>query len=519
MDGYHYKQFRCPEQLAGLLLPYLEAVDENAINDLAERLKCYGISVNALTSSERYAGSILMFTKESSTRECIAPALDAASVDFGVDLEPNPAALAETPGLYEPEMSDLAVLAQGFLDDVRMEDPTYPGWGDTGDDVFVQPGSNQELLERLFLDPSQPTAHLPVQPTRQHPEEHRQITTAGGPTDVQNPLSPGLHVQSFATSLQPVPAAFESQRDGHLEDPPVRSHQSRRRSMRVSKRGTRTGNPANTLIRWASSPTATLLLHDMTPSTLAELRSLYGPGTKYDLSDKTLREAVEISKHFIRPDLICFLEEALPRWKEVGLWVQEQLPEPAAEGPGRLKLIKAYSCICKLEDRMREDQIRNRVAVVMLYIAYEQACREWRHQGSQQCHSQGRGDATRVIDDILAEMHDDWHKIDRKQHLRSRFHDKKRFGKRWMSLIKVLGMSIFIVCSSRVASVVHTTIFKAGMLEALAYSIERTGMKNLQLLRLLDPVASSLLHAGRCEKIDQDQVLKDIRSLYESGAA
>lgn len=280
------------------------------------------------------------------------------------------------------------------------------------------------------------------------------ITTGGHFLDVQNHCNTEARVQSFATSPRPVLADVEGEMNGHQDSSTVRSDEPRRISTRVAKRSCRTRIPSNKLIRWESYPITTLFPNDIAPSNLTGLRSMYGPGTKYDLSDKMLQETVDISKQFIRPDLVSFLQEALPRWKKEGFWGPEQMSEPAAGGPGRTMLIEAYTCICKLENRMRDDQIRNRVAVVMLHMAYEQACFEWRRPGSQPRHSKGRGDASRVIDEILEARHDDWHQAERKRQLRSRFHDKKRFGKRWLSLARVLGMGIFLVCSSRVASVV-----------------------------------------------------------------
>lgn len=184
------------------------------------------------------------------------------------------------------------------------------------------------------------------------------------------------------------------------------------------------------------------------------LLSLFGLGTKYNLPNKILLDIEEISEDFLRPDLIGFLQESLPRWKTRGFWIQEQIQEPGAKGSGRTKLFKAYSCICKPDSRFRDDQILNRMAVAMLHTAYEQAYREWRQAGSQKPKGHGRGDASTVIDDILVELHPDWHLDERKRHLRSRFHDKKRFGKRWLLLARSLGESILISCAPRIASAV-----------------------------------------------------------------
>ncbi|OCK77488.1 hypothetical protein K432DRAFT_304089 [Lepidopterella palustris CBS 459.81] len=189
-------------------------------------------------------------------------------------------------------------------------------------------------------------------------------------------------------------------------------------------------------------------------SALSVLRPFFGRGTTYDLPDKVTLEIFELSESFIRPDLLEFLKEALPRWKKNGLWLQEQLPEPLTRGTGREKLLNAYSCICRLESRMGDDQIRNKMAVIMLHSAYEQACKEWRACGTQGRKRKGRGDASSVIDEILERLHDDWNQSDRKVQLRSRFHDKKRYGKRWLILTKALGMSLLIACSPKITSVV-----------------------------------------------------------------
>jgi hypothetical protein len=187
---------------------------------------------------------------------------------------------------------------------------------------------------------------------------------------------------------------------------------------------------------------------------LSDLRLLFGEGTTHDLPDKVLKEIFEMSENFIRPDLLEYLEEALPRWHKTGFWLQEQLPEPLTQGTGRAKLFNAYSCICKLETRIEDDQIRCRMAVIMLHSAYEQACKEWRTYGGQGDKGKGRGDASSVIDEILERLHDDWRQSNRKVQLRSRFHDKKRYGKRWLILTKALGMSLLIACSPKINSVV-----------------------------------------------------------------
>lgn len=189
----------------------------------------------------------------------------------------------------------------------------------------------------------------------------------------------------------------------------------------------------------------------------------FGRGTKYDLSDEALGQVMDSSENFLRADLLEFLCDTLPRWQTSGIWSKEALSEPLAIGTGHEKLFSAYRCICTLDASLGDDQIRNRMALIALHTAYEQACQEWRICGTGAADGnktraqakRGRGDASSVIDDILARLHEDWKTNDgRKAQLRSRFHDKKRYGKRWLILTQVLGDSVLIACSPKIVSAV-----------------------------------------------------------------
>lgn len=70
---------------------------------------------------------------------------------------------------------------------------------------------------------------------------------------------------------------------------------------------------------------------------------------------------------------------------------------------------------------------------------------------------QGRGDATCIIDNILEQLyHDGWTSWsdNKRSAMRAKFHDRKRYGKRWVILAEGLGKAILLVCSSQVASMV-----------------------------------------------------------------
>jgi hypothetical protein len=179
-----------------------------------------------------------------------------------------------------------------------------------------------------------------------------------------------------------------------------------------------------------------------------------------DLPEEAV-QVMDLCENFIRPDLLEFLRDALPRWQKSGIWSQEELSGPLTNGTGHEKLFGAYNCICALEARLGDDQIRNRMALMTLHTAYEQACQEWRVYRSGAAHAaraqskRGRGDTSSVIDNILERLHEDWNTDHvRKAQLRCRFHDKKRYGKRWLILTKALGISVLITCSSKITSVV-----------------------------------------------------------------
>ncbi|KAJ5201487.1 uncharacterized protein N7498_006150 [Penicillium cinerascens] len=494
MDGHG-----ADSHLASILLPYLEEFDESAINHLATQLKGYGISVDAVTASERSPSFRLVFSKESSSVDHIDQASRIEILDFWASQSANTEPMINRIDFNPADTPDLAMLLDLQMGNGRRAEQNYD----------YENGDTIEGVPQDFCQQTRPPA---AQPTSSHWPECELASALGLVVDGSNPISPEtqgeLSEASSGLACQPSDFAIHS---NPQEQMPYDHNSPRRRPVQVSKNRSRTSASSDAFFECFDPLYTTSCSSDRAPT---QLRSLFGPGTKYNLPDKILHEILEISENFIRPDLVEFLEESLPRWKTAGLWLQEQIPAPSTEGSGRTRLLNAYSCIFKLENRIRDDQILNRVAVATLYTTYEQAYLEWRHAGSQQCKGQGRGDASTVIDGILVELHPDWHLGDRKRHLRSRFHDKKRFGKRWLMLIRLLGESILISCSTQIASAVHTTVFTTGMLEALAYCIERTDPKHLCVLGILNSTAASLLRGGRCDDIDPDQILAEIRSSY-----
>ncbi|KAF2199583.1 hypothetical protein GQ43DRAFT_442356 [Delitschia confertaspora ATCC 74209] len=155
------------------------------------------------------------------------------------------------------------------------------------------------------------------------------------------------------------------------------------------------------------------------------------------------------------------------------------------------------------------------MAVVMLHSAYELACKEGPpHKRTRTARTaKGRGDASAVIDDILARLHDDWDLSERKAQLRNRFHDKKRYGKRWLILTRALGDSLLFASSSRIASVVHNTVFTIDMLAALTYCVQHFNPAALRILQVLNRSASLILHHGQTGKLDHNHIIAELRTL------
>ena len=173
-------------------------------------------------------------------------------------------------------------------------------------------------------------------------------------------------------------------------------------------------------------------------------------------SDSTALIANAASQHILREDYLQFLEGELPRWGRDTLWGDARYPElPTAATSAYRELELAYSSVCRLDIRMGDDAIRNRVALIRLHLEYTKAY-EGRGQNGH-ARTIGRGGASVIIDAILESIHQEWNTFDskRKSDLRLRFHDRKRYGKRWLLLANSLGPSILLLCSPKIANMVY----------------------------------------------------------------
>ena len=165
------------------------------------------------------------------------------------------------------------------------------------------------------------------------------------------------------------------------------------------------------------------------------------------------------SQNILRADYFQFLVTALPRWKSHAFWTDLQSLKSTVGASAFSELALAYSSVCQLEIRMTDDAIRNRMALIRLHLEYTKAYERQSQIG--QVKTIGRGGASVIIDTILASIHNEWRTFDhkRKSDLRVRFHDRKRYGKRWLLLSDTLGPSILFVCSSKMANMVYVWAF------------------------------------------------------------
>ena len=177
-----------------------------------------------------------------------------------------------------------------------------------------------------------------------------------------------------------------------------------------------------------------------------------------------------LSQNVLCEDFYSLLESELPRWTREGLWHQtsQNVPNPDASTAPTVstlplpssysKLERAYLAVCQLNARMGNDMVRNRIALIQLYLEYTEI-----QQGQRQTSPSnridstvGRGYASQAIDRILENIHEGWGTLNqqRRAELRAKFHDRKKYGKRWSQLANALGPGILLICSTKLASAV-----------------------------------------------------------------
>ena len=184
-----------------------------------------------------------------------------------------------------------------------------------------------------------------------------------------------------------------------------------------------------------------------------------------------------LSQNILCEDFYGLLESELPRWTREGLWHETSLnlsnpnsstapttasttntlPLPTSYS----KLERAYLAVCQLNSRMGDDMVRNRIALIQLHLEYTgiQQGQRLNSPSTRIESTVGRGYASQAIDRILENIHDGWPTLTprRRAELRARFHDRKKYGKRWAQLATALGPGILLVCSTKLASAVYVS--------------------------------------------------------------
>ena len=207
----------------------------------------------------------------------------------------------------------------------------------------------------------------------------------------------------------------------------------------------------------------------VTPSNIASQRNAKDTKIAKRVSSNSHRKKTSpvqqyIVGLYIRDDFLPFIKMNIPYWKEHGLWSKSALSDPHQGKSGYESLETIYSSIYELGMRMDHDPIRKHAGLVLLDSRYKEALEDWKShkpKKSKRSIGIGRGDASAMIDNILSNMHPDWDEYEprRRSEFRAKFHDDKRYGKRWSILVTSLGPSILFLCSPQLAKMVYVLRF------------------------------------------------------------
>ncbi|KAL4977329.1 hypothetical protein BDW66DRAFT_38719 [Aspergillus desertorum] len=238
-----------------------------------------------------------------------------------------------------------------------------------------------------------------------------------------------------------------------------------------------------------------------------------------------------LSQNMLCNDYYGLLASNLPRWTAQGIWHENatetasgilpqtsQAPDAFPHSP-YVKLEQAYRVVCQINSRMSDDLVRDRMGLIRLHLEYTEMHRLRRHasssSGNRTTSTVGRGDASHVIDRILENIHEGWSTLDqtRRAELRAKFHERKKYGKRWSQLADGLGPGILLICSTKLANAVRGTTVTAKMLDA---AIERFDLLNpdmVKIIGIVSPLAACLLENKGFRKFETARILRQIQSV------
>ncbi|KAK7997502.1 allantoinase [Apiospora arundinis] len=230
------------------------------------------------------------------------------------------------------------------------------------------------------------------------------------------------------------------------------------------------------------------------------------------------RAVIRDSRDILRVDYLEYLESMLPSclFAGGGEGAAAICPPPEVRPSGvsdfqGLRL--AYSAVCQLDTRMEADAIYSRIALMRLQLEYlrvhdrsqrREAC------GKRKRSTTGRGDATCIIDEIMRQLHPNWDSLSeaRRRALRAKFHERKRYGKRWIILASGLSKGILLLCSPKVVAMVLKTSVTLKQLSGFVEYIRGHHHDLVELLELARPIGEKMYAGEACTSQEVAAVLE-----------
>lgn len=179
------------------------------------------------------------------------------------------------------------------------------------------------------------------------------------------------------------------------------------------------------------------------------------------------RAVIRDSRDILRADYLDYLESMLPSCSFAGggegaaaICAPPEGQQRRSSGASDFQGLRlAYSAVCQLDARMEADAVSGRIALMRLQLEYlrvHDGLRRREASGKRKRSTTGRGDATCIIDEIMRQLHRDWNSLSeaRRRALRAKFHERKRYGKRWIILASGLSKGILLLCSAKVVAMV-----------------------------------------------------------------
>ena len=188
------------------------------------------------------------------------------------------------------------------------------------------------------------------------------------------------------------------------------------------------------------------------------LTSAFKTNTEQSISDESIMRVMNASNAIIRHDVMEFLIKWFPKWQKHGLWHYSS-SVAAVKGLTATKCLQeAYNNVIKLESQMTNNPIRYRMALIILHWAYIRICTTVKSDTYDKKRKRGQGDASSAVNIVLKKAHVNWDSLSLKEQgkHRSTFHNKKRFGQRWLNLAESIGFGVLLVCGKEAVAVMYS---------------------------------------------------------------